>query len=129
MTSMTRRLPQATWGRVALAATVIFGAGLVVAPDAVADGDVVVYSVTSDGTLSNVTYLDADGNRQQLNNVSAPWTTTFVGQQINPSYGVTARSTGSQVLCTITVNGKVIDRDSDNDGTADVDCHEDFGDD
>ncbi|WP_167097196.1 MmpS family transport accessory protein [Mycobacterium sp. DL592] len=128
MTSTTRRLPN-NRTRVAMAATVICGAALVAAPNAGADGNVVVYTVTSDGTLSNVTYLDGDGNRQQLNNVSAPWTTTFVGQQVNPTYGVTARSTGSQVSCTITVNGQVIDRDSDNDGTADVDCHEGFGDD
>jgi Mycobacterium membrane protein len=101
---------------------------LVVAPNAIADGAVVVYSVTSNGPLSSISYLDANNNRQQLTNVSAPWSTTFTTPQVNPAYAVTARSTGTEVSCTITVNGQIIDRDSDNDGTADVDCHEGYDD-
>ncbi len=101
---------------------------LVLAPHALADGAVVVYSVTSNAPLASISYLDANNNRQVLTNVTAPWSTTITSAQARPPVAVTARSTGTEVTCTITVNGQIVDRDSDNDGTADVDCHEDYDD-
>lgn len=117
----------AGFGKVALIMLVPAFA-VAMAPNAAADGDVVVYTITSNGPLSSVTYLDEFNNRQDLTNVPAPCSMTFTRQQFNPVYSVAARSTGTEVSCTITVNGQVIDRDSDNDGTPDVDCHEGYDD-
>lgn len=111
-------------------AAAVAGLALAVAPHAVAaPGDQVVYTITSDGALSSVTYRDASNNPQQVTNVTAPWSISFTSQAPAANYAVTARSTGSQVSCTITVNGQIVDRDSDNDGVADVDCHESWDDD
>ena len=103
--------------------------GLAGAPPASAGGDVVVYTITSDGTLSTVSYRDQANNTQQLTNVAAPWSMTFTSQAPVPNYSVSARSTGTQLSCTITVNGQSVVRDSDNDGGADVVCHQDWDDD
>jgi hypothetical protein len=112
----------------ALSAALVPACALVLAPNAVADGAVVIYSVTSNGPLSSISYLDANNARQELTNVTAPWSMTVTSSQVRPPVAVTARTTGTEVSCTITVNGQIVDRDSDNDGTADVDCHEDYDD-
>ncbi|WP_161976595.1 MmpS family transport accessory protein [Mycolicibacterium sp. CH28] len=114
--------------RTALSAAFIPVCALVLAPNAVADGTVIVYSVTSNGPLASVSYLDANNNRQVLTNVTAPWSITVTSPQVRPPVAVTARSTGTEVSCAITVNGQIVDRDSDSDGTPDVDCHEDYDD-
>jgi hypothetical protein len=109
--------------------TLVSAFAITTAPNATAeDGAVVVYTVTSNGPLSSVSFLDASNSRQQVVDVIAPWSMTFTSQQVNPPVAVEARSTGTEISCTITIDGRIIDRDSDQDGTPDVDCHEDVDD-
>ena len=96
--------------RFAAASTLlVVGAALITAPGAGADPvDTYVYTVSSDGQLTSVSYLDANNNLQILDNQTSPWSLTFTRSQGTPGLAdVTGFTTGSQVSCQISVNGSV----------------------
>ncbi|WP_142281904.1 MmpS family transport accessory protein [Mycobacterium sp. IEC1808] len=97
----------------ALALSVV--ASLTMAPVAAgAPGDAVVYTVTSDAPLAAVSYYDATGVLQILNNQPVPWSVSFTSKDTSPSavLSVAANPTGQKTTCTITVNGTVKDTQS-----------------
>lgn len=55
---------------------------------------------------------DGMGDMQQVTDVDAPSTTTFTNQATYPMFGVGAQTTGLQVSCQISVNGRVRDQKS-----------------
>jgi hypothetical protein len=99
----------------AVGAALPVGALLVTAPGAgAAPGAASVYTVTSDAPLTAVAYSDATGATQKLTNQPAPWTISFTSQDPDPNATLvlTARPTGQQTTCTISVNGTVNDTKS-----------------
>jgi hypothetical protein len=99
----------------AASALVVVGASLITAPGAVAaPGDAVVYTVTSDAPLAAVTYYDATGTMQILSDQAVPWSLSFTNKDPSPTslLVVTARPTGQQTTCTVSVNGTVKDTKS-----------------
>ncbi|WP_156772124.1 MmpS family transport accessory protein [Mycobacterium sp. 1245805.9] len=101
--------------RFALAPALSVGVLLTAAPVAAgAPGDVVVYTVTSDAPLAAVSYYDATGVLQVLNNQPVPWSVSFTSKDTSPSavLSVAANPTGQKTTCTITVNGTVKDTQS-----------------
>ena len=99
----------------AASALLVVGASLITAPGAVAAvGDAVVYTVTSDGPLGAVSYYDATGTMQILTNQAVPWSLSFTNKDPSPTsmLVVSARPTGQQTTCTLSVNGTVKDTQS-----------------
>jgi hypothetical protein len=87
-------------------------AALIAAHHAAAAGSQVTYQVTSDGSLSTVTYFDGMDDEKQISDVDSPWTMTFTNQATYPTYGVCALKNVLHVSCLIALNGKVRDRES-----------------
>ncbi len=109
----------------AAASALLAGAALITAPGAAAAGDSVVYTVTSDGPLSDVSYFDADSNLQIVTNPPTPWSVTFT---VVPQTGktqmltVTGNTTGTKASCQISINGSVKDQQSNSGQNAKADC-------
>jgi Mycobacterium membrane protein len=96
-------------------ALLVVGASLITAPGAVAAvGDAVVYTVTSDAPLGAVSYYDATGTMQILTDQAVPWSLSFTNKDPSPASMliVTARPTGHQTTCTVSVNGTIKDTQS-----------------
>jgi Mycobacterium membrane protein len=90
-------------------------ASLITAPGAVAAvGDAVVYTVTSDGPLSGVSWYDATGTLQQLSNQPVPWSVSITNKDPSPTsmLVVSAVPTGQKTTCQVSVNGTVKDTKS-----------------
>jgi hypothetical protein len=99
----------------AAGALLALGTSLTSAPSAVAAvGDAVVYTVTSDAPLAGVSYYDATGTLQVLNNQPAPWSMSITNKDASPTsmLVVSAVPTGQKTTCTLSVNGVVKDTQS-----------------
>jgi hypothetical protein len=112
--------------RFAAASALLVGASLITAPGAAAAGDTVVYTVTSDAPLSDVSYTDGDSNLQIVSNTPSPWSVTFT---VVPQPGktqllsVTGNTTGKQASCQISINGSVKNEQSNTGQNAKADCN------
>ena len=99
----------------AAGALLAVGTSLTTVPSAVAAvGDAVVYTVTSDAPLAGVSYYDATGTLQVLNNQAAPWSMSITNKDPSPTsmLVVSAVPTGQKTTCTLSVNGTVKDTQS-----------------
>ena len=94
----------------AVAALLIPLIPLIAAPEATAAGPFVVYGVNSNGSLSTISYYDANHQLQQISNVTAPWSLSFQSNDTYPWYSVSAQTTGTEVACQITLDGQVVDQ-------------------
>jgi len=75
-----------------------------------AAGPLVTYQVTSNGSLSSISYYNAMHEMQTILNVAPPWSLTFTSQATYPSYTVSAQTTGTEVACQIILNGQVVNQ-------------------
>lgn len=87
--------------------TVVAG---MVAPVASAAGDVITYEVTSNGSLSTVTYFDGMDEEQQEMDQPSSWSKTFDSEATYQSVVVSAQTEGTRASCQITKNGEVVDQ-------------------
>lgn len=94
--------------------------GVIAAPAAgaapVSPGDVVVYEVFSDGPLEQVQWQDANGVTQVATPLEKTWSLQITNQApfnpVGPNYLVMASTYGKSVACRLTVNGVVVEKDS-----------------
>lgn len=90
---------------IAFTALTICCAPLIVAPRAAAN-TYTKYDVSSDGQLSNVTYLEVlTGEEKQITDIPAPWSITLMTQTATSTRRVSAQTTGSFVRCEIILDG------------------------
>ena len=68
----------------------------------------VSYYVDSDGSLSSISYYDANHQLQNLLDVPAPWSLSFRSHETYPVYSVSAQTKGTEVACQITLDGQVV---------------------
>jgi hypothetical protein len=62
--------------------------------------------------LWSVSYYDDMDEMQQVQNVSAPWSKSFVGQATYGLHSIGAQTTSTHVSCEVDINGSAVDRKS-----------------
>ena len=106
-----------------LGAVIAGAAALALAAPAHAEGEVVTYTVTSDGPLTEVVYFDSAGEVQRITSGLKPsWSTTFASTEMPRFNIVSAGTTGQSLSCKVEVNGKVVDQQQASGPSAEVEC-------
>ncbi|MGL6234602.1 MAG: MmpS family transport accessory protein [Segniliparus sp.] len=83
----------------------------------------ITYEVTSStNSPITVSYLD-EHNQTHLFSGQGPWRTSVTATDAAPPAGVTALTNNGAVTCRITIDGKVVDEQTQSGGTPSVSCN------
>lgn len=80
--------------------------------DPLFDAKHVTYEVFGPAPTAKIAYLDPDARVQRIENIPLPWSVTVTTTLTSVSVNLLAQSSGDEIGCRISVNGKIVDEKS-----------------